>query len=175
MLNKGIFSLSFLFPSPFCSIYLRKIYGAFEIPDCGRKKGTGVLVFVLQETRFQPGPHSPMPGLCLHRVPPLSLRKWGALKVSGQGSGNIYYTCALGHGSGSAVCAGDQEVGEQTRALQNLSCPSFSLSPLLPPCDTLLFPPCSLFSSSSSIPLSPSAPPAACQLPADDISFHVWG
>lgn len=132
VLNKGIFSLSFLFPSPFCSIYLRKIYGAFEIPDCGRKKGTGVLVFVLQETRFQPGPHSPTPGLCLHRVPPLSLRKWGALKVSGQGSGNIYYTCALGHGSGSAgsaVCRGPGSGGANPGAAKPLLSLFFSVSP----------------------------------------------
>lgn len=116
--------------------------------------------------------HTPNPGLCLH-VPSLSFRKWGTPKASGWGETPLITPVHLDVDL-AVPFAGSQDVGQQNQALENLSFPSCSPSPLLPPCDTLLSLPCSLFSSPS-IFAFPSAPPAACQLPADDISFHVWG
>lgn len=112
----------------------------------------------------------PIPWPLLPHSPSSSLGKWGAPRASEQGSD----TCALGQGPGVSA----ERWGGRGAADGALPKPSrhssFSPSSLLPPCDTLLSLPPSLFSSPS-IPLSPSAPPVACQLPADDISFHVWG
>lgn len=117
--------------------------------------------------------HIPNPGLCLHHVPSLSSRKWGTLKISEQGRGTIHHTCAFGHGHGSAFYWEPGSGAAKPGARKPLPPLLLSIS-LLPPGDTLLSLPCSVFSSPSILAF-PSAPPAACQLPADDISFHVWG
>lgn len=118
---------------------------------------------MFQETRFQPEPRSLTLGLCLHHVPPLSLRKWGALKVSEQGSDTIYYTCALGHGSGSML--GTRKWGSKTGHCKTSPVPFFLCLPFSLPV-ALFF----LLLALSSPPLPPFLSPlrlplrlASCQ------------
>lgn len=152
-LKKALSPFCLLFSHPLSFIYLRKPSWAFALLELRRRDRS-----LVSGARFQPRAWS-------HLASPLVPSGSGGAAGPGwgrvRGQSHMSFKPGIG-GSG----AGAEAKGQRSSAAPDTS---FSLLPFsLARLSLPLFP-------SPSIPLSPSAPPAACQLPADDISFHVWG